>query len=365
MAKAEKTKATTAARPSLKLTEFQAGTIKGAVKATGAIARQLYMVPIEAIQIAPGFNLRVTDSAEYKAEIEALKQSMLTEGFYATKPLSGFASLDEQGDDCIIVTDGHRRLEAARLAAAEDETDRFERLPVVLKPATASNLDLAVSLHKENDAKPLSMLERAVLVRRMLSSGLGEREVASRLGITDRYVSDLKLLVGAPKAVRALVSAGKIAGTEAVTQLRKNPDAAAEKLQTLAAKAEKAGQPRLTGNRIKNEAETPKVKMTTTTVGFTLRAGELAALEEVEPFFALFEDLDWYEHTSRPNEIRALEDVSVEARVRRPKKDVPKEAVSNGATDDFTNEDEGDDDAATDLRGAGIADPAGDPAHGL
>lgn len=353
------------ARPSLKNIEFTPGTVKGAIKATGATSRAVYMVPIDQIKIAPGFNLRVTDSTDYRDEIEVLKQSILEEGFYPTKPLAGFASLDAEGEDIIVVTDGHRRLEAAKLAVA-DGAEGLEKLPVILKPVNTTSLDLAVALHKENSAKPLSMLENAVLVRRLLTSGLEEKEVASRLGFTERYINDLKVLVGAPKAVRQLVSTGKISGTEAVQQLRKNPEAAAQKLQDLAAKAEKksggASAPRLTRKVIENDGEKQsRVKMETIRLSFQMTEGSTAALEDAEPYFGLI-PTDWFTPTKRANEIRALHDISFEVTIRRPKREMAASSSNGVDHDPLTGDDDDDDDdgdagGAPDLRHADIGDP--------
>lgn len=297
---------------------MEAGNAKEAVKEVGATTRTIYMVPIDNITVAPGFNLRVTESEEYQEGIRELKDSILFKGFYSTKPLAGFVAKTSEGGNVIYVTDGHRRLEAARAAVAEGAD--LDKLPMILKPASTSGEDLSVSLHRENMGVGLTMMEKAVLVRRLKNSGMVAKDIAKELGMTDRYVSDLETLIDAPKAVRQLVSSGKISGTEAVKQLRKDPDNAAEKLQTVAAKAAARGQKKATGRDTTHPDRDPGVKMQTSTIRYALGKGQTAPWAEVEAFASLMGDTDWYETTDREDVIEAAEDFEIVVKIRRPKK---------------------------------------------
>lgn len=308
--------AQTASRPSLKMQDFMAGVAKDAMKAANATTRTVYMVPLENIEVAPGFNLRVTDTKEYQDGIQELKRSILQEGFYQTKPLAGYVAKNKDGQDTIYVTDGHRRLEAAKLAASEGA--ELERLPMIVRPAAASTTDLTVALHRENTGMPLSMLEKAVLVKRLLNSGMTEVEVAEKMDFTTRYISDLLVLIEAPKEIRALVAAGKVSGTEAVKQLRKNKDAAVEKLQALAEKAEGTGRSRVTAQDVSGGRGDEGVKMKTYKREVGVKKGETVKIEEFQPIIDLFGYQDLFAPTNRAGRIKAKMDFTVLAKIRRP-----------------------------------------------
>lgn len=373
-------------RPSLKMTDFAAGNAKDAMKAISANTRPVYMVPIEHLQVAPGFNVRVTDSVEYRGGLEALKRSIIQEGFYSTKPLAGFVAKAKDGENVVYVTDGHRRLEAAKMAAAEGK-DGLDKLPVILKPASASSVDLAVALHLENSGQELSMLEKAVLVKRMLNAGMSEAEVAERLDMTVRYIGDLMVLIAAPKAVRNLVSEGKIAGTLAVRQLRqaeKTGKDPTSKLQELSEK--KTG--RVKPADVANGHVDPNSKTQTLVMRYNLVKGTTVPYDEIDRFRPLFADSDWYSLTDVEGEVRAEEDVAIIVKIIRPRQPepvVPKKRVGRptkaqqlaAAAADEDDEgvgvevdpitmqgDDGVDVDVADLASLGIADPA-DPAADL
>lgn len=380
----------------MKLTEFSAASINDAITATGAKkSGKLLLVPIDKIHIVPGFNLRVTDTPDYQKGIGELALSIEQEGFYASKPISGFAA-EMDGETVIALIDGHRRYAAAMMAIARGAD--IETLPVVLKDPKVTDLDLAVSLHKENASVPLTMLERAVLAHRMLRSGESEDDVAARLQVTTRHVNDLKVLIAAPRAIRDLIKEGKLSATEAVVQLRKDSTGAklleaAEKAEAKAlekAAAGKAGDSKLTKQTIEN-ADEPKVKMQTLRMNFKAAEGATFLFEDVEPFLAMVGE-DWFKGARKKAERIALEPMEIEVKIRRPKSEeesaaedavaaekaataAAKKPVANGklavsakppgrrkpADDDLSGGIDDDDDlagGAPNLRDLGIADPA-------
>lgn len=357
--------------------EFEASTVAEAVAATGAKkSGKLLLVPVENITIMPGFNLRVTEGEAYKAGIDDLKQSILLEGFYDSKPLSCFAA-NVDGESKMVVIDGHRRYEAVQAAIAEGAT--IAELPVVLKKPASSAIDLAVSLIAENAGVPLSMLERAINANRMLKAGMSDDDVAARLNVTPRHISDLKVLIGAPKAIRDLVRDGKLSATEAVTRLRKDPDGGADKLVEAAAKAEEKAAERgersakLTKTTIENNAE-PTIRMQTYRSNFSVKEGTTFIYEDAEPFLRVIGDESWFKKARKQTERIALETIEVEVKIRRPKsadeaaaeaetpaaaprKSGRKAPVAAPDDDGLGADDFGDD--APNLRDLGIAEPAG------
>lgn len=315
--------------PAMKLTEFTAAAVADAIAATGAKkSGKLLLVPIDKIRVVPGFNLRVTDTPEYIKGIEDLTESIKQEGFFPSKPISGFAA-ELDGENAIVIVDGHRRYEAAVAAVAEGAD--IETLPVVLKDPKVTDLDLAVSLHKENASVPLTMLERAVLAHRMIRAGETEEDVAARLQVTTRHVNDLKVLISAPKAIRDLIKEGKLSASEAVVQLRKDPTGA--HLLEAADKAEKKAADKLAGgakdSRLTKQtiegADEPKVKMQVSRLNFKAVEGAMFLMEDAEPFLPLLGE-DWFKNAKKKAERIALETVEIEVKIRRPKTEEEAEA---------------------------------------
>lgn len=312
--------------PKLTLTEFTAAHIADAVAATGAKKTGAqYSVPINALTVVPGFNLRITDGDTYKEGLKELCDSMLLEGYFQSKPLSVFAA-EIDGKSVIAIIDGHRRYEAALMAI--EEGAEIDTLPVVFKKTDQTDLDLAVAIEKENRSVPLSMLERGVLAKRMMGAGETEEAVAERLQVTVRHVNDLKILMAAPKDVRDLVKNGKVSATEAVAQLRKDPEGK-KMLEAAAKAAAKAAETGAGGERSRvtrqtiEDGETPStVKMATHRGNFQVKAGAEFAYEDAAPYLSLIGDETWFKKARKQTMRIALEDISIEVKVRRPVKAV-------------------------------------------
>lgn len=228
--------------------EIVPGVAKTALAAAGAKAEAngLYMVPLDMLRVIEGFNVRVTGTKDYDAGINDLANSIMQEGFYKDKPLVGYVGKD--GDsDVIFLTDGHRRLEAVKRAIANGATE-IERVPVIVKPSTTNMVDLTVALAKTGT--PLSPYEMAIIVKRLMGYGVEEGQIATRLGVTKRYVSDLQVLLSAPAKVRSLVMDGKVSATLAIQAMREDAGTAAEKLTEAVKAAKSLGLDRATNKHI-------------------------------------------------------------------------------------------------------------------
>lgn len=239
--------------PSAKFdTELVPGQIKGAMKTAEASEKSgLWMVPLGAIRRIDGFNVRI-ETPDYESHRESIAQSIVTNGFYPNKPLAGYVAQVE-GEPCVFITDGYTRLSAAELAV--ERGAELDKLPIILKPATENMVDLTVALVQDNEGRPLTPFEKAIVVKRLISYGAEKTDIASRLSITERYVSDLEVLAGAPAKVRKMVIDGKIAPTEAIKQLRKDPAKAAEKLQKAVDTAAAEGKSRASAKHVEDDGD--------------------------------------------------------------------------------------------------------------
>lgn len=237
-------------------TELVQGGMKAAMKEAGATSRDLLMVPIDQLKVVAGLNIRIQDD-DYEAHIEEIKESIVENGFYAHKPLSGFAG--KEGENTFIfVTGGFTRLEAAKRAKTEGAP--LESLPVVMKPPGTSMADLTVALAIDNTGKPLKPYERGIVVKRLIGFGESEEEVARRMRISGQYVKDLLYLMGLPNGLRQQVIAGRASAGHVIQLARKV--GTAEALRAFETSGGPAGEPSAPTPRetAAATARTPSVK---------------------------------------------------------------------------------------------------------
>lgn len=197
--------------------EFAPGAVKAAMREAGATTYEALMVPLDSIKIVAGLNIRIHDT-DYDDYCNGVRDSIIENGFYRHKPLSGYAA--KEGElNLIYCTGGFTRLEAAKRAKAAGAP--IEKVPVVMQPAGTSMIDLMVELDTDNKHRPLKPYERAVNAKRLLSYGCTEADICRRLGMTDQYLKDLLYMMSLPKALQGMVTSGKVAAKHVVILARK------------------------------------------------------------------------------------------------------------------------------------------------
>lgn len=185
----------------------------------------LWVKPAD-LYVVPGFNVRIRDES-YLAHIREIADSIKADGFHVDKPISVVATRNEQGREVLAIINGHSRHEAVLQAIAEGTS--IEAVPVIVQSKAFNSTDMTVELVKSNSGRPLSAYERAIVVKRLVGQGLSEAEVGRRLGFTRSYINGLVLLAGAaPRLVQA-ISAGEVAATVVIEQIREHGHAAAER----------------------------------------------------------------------------------------------------------------------------------------
>jgi ParB family chromosome partitioning protein len=248
--------------------ELTAAAVDPAMKAAEATSAKLYRVPVAKILPIPGFNVRV-QSPDYLAHVDSIRASIAANGYDSTKPLAGYVA--KNGDESVIyVTDGHTRLAAVQAFNADPDTaekDEIASLPVLVQPKEVSLTDLTVQLHTANNGRPLTPFEMGVIVKRLLAEeGAKKADIATRLGVTPRYLDDVLLLANAEPKVKQHVAAGAVSSTMAIQLLRKDSDTAAEKIEEAVKKT--AG----TGKKATKKHAT--VKMLKTKLAVPFNAGD-------------------------------------------------------------------------------------------
>lgn len=226
--------------------ELNAGNVKAAMREAQAVSSDLWKVPLDQIHIIAGFNVR-SNAADHKAHVDGLTESILANGFYASKPLSGYVALEDD-KQIIYLTDGHCRLEAVHAAIRRGA--EIHALPVVVSPKGTSLEDLTVALVTSNSGKPLTPYEVGIVCKRLTGFGWDEKQIAAKLCMTVQRVGGLLDLIGAPKAVRDLVVAGTVSATQAIETLKRHGPTAGDKLQAGAEKARATGKAKATKKHI-------------------------------------------------------------------------------------------------------------------
>lgn len=304
--------------------ELVPGAVKAAMKEAGAKGGELWMVPIGAINLIDDFNVRITGTKAYEAGIEELTASIMAEGFYRDKPLTGYVAKSADGTNAIFLTDGHRRIAAVQAAVAQGA--EITDLPVLVKPPGTSMEDLTVALTKTG--QPLTPYETAIVVKRLVGFNLEPAQIATRLGITKRYIDDLLLLIGAPAKVRKMVMDGKVSATEAIKTLRANPATAAEMLGVASAAAASSGKVRATGKDVKaatkaakteaggEATEVPETERLKLEYTFSAKAGSVFKLAEIQ-LFRHVAGGTWFELSEKEGEVQVVQDIKIALKMTR------------------------------------------------
>jgi ParB/RepB/Spo0J family partition protein len=240
------------------------GDALAAMKEAGAKRAGTFNLDVEEIAVLPDFNPRVTGTADYEDHINALTNSIIANGFLPGKPLTVFPAEETQEDGSKItvfyVVDGHSRLEAAKRAIAKGI--EIATLPVSVTPAGTNLADVtAQTVINNNSTKPLSPIEVAIVVKRLMGYQMTPASIAARLGITERYISNLLVLAGAPAAVQEAVRSGKVSASLAVQELREHGDKAPARLKEATEKAVAAGKTKVTAKALPKAAPKPTAEV--------------------------------------------------------------------------------------------------------
>jgi ParB/RepB/Spo0J family partition protein len=148
-----------------------------------------------------------TSSVEVEANIREELDPAAMRGLAVTLRRVGQLSpirVRREGDRLIVV-DGHRRLEAARLVGLAE-------IAAIIEEKSLNSGDVIerqlISACQQEDLKPL---EKARAIKRLMdSSGWANGVVAARLGLSAGAVSRLLALLDLPEAIQEDVESGKI-----------------------------------------------------------------------------------------------------------------------------------------------------------
>lgn len=157
------------------------------------------------------WNGRITYDLEQMAE---LRDSIAAIG--VKNDLRGYYS-SENGEQVIIVTDGHRRLFATTWA--RQMGNMIARVPLKADNLEKGQTDahyLLTQLTANSGQVPLTMLEQGLVVKRFLAYGNTIEEVVLQTGIKKQHLENCLALANTPGGVKDLIKTGTIAPTTVV-----------------------------------------------------------------------------------------------------------------------------------------------------
>jgi len=204
--------------------------------------KDLFLIEPELIKEKPGWNVRV-NSDSLQGHVRQLADSIKEIG--VQQPLTVYM----EGED-VFLTDGHCRMEAVRLAMSEGAD--IKAVPVRVEERYSNDADRALSLLTRNSGRPLAIPEQAEVVKRLLSFGWVEADVARKTGYSRQHVSNLITYMSSSQEVKEMVENGLVSPSTVIEAVRVHGDEGATgAIREAAKKANSEGRKKVAGSAIK------------------------------------------------------------------------------------------------------------------
>jgi ParB-like chromosome segregation protein Spo0J len=201
---------------------------------------EVYFLSPDDIAVDSDFNVR-EDTEAVRDSIAAIRDSIVAIGFMSTRPLT--VRLDKTQGKAVLV-DGHCRFAAVKMAIADGHEIRS--VPCLSEGRGVSPEDRIVMMLNSNTGLPLSNLEQARAVKRLLGFGWTENEIGRQIGRSRQHVANLLELAAAPNGVKAMIVSGVVSATEAVKAIRAEGSNAEAMLRKAEERARAAGKTHVT-----------------------------------------------------------------------------------------------------------------------
>lgn len=181
------------------------------LKALSEDKKDMFLIPIANLKEEEGFNVR-----EDYGDLDELARSLAENG--QLQPLTVRLS---DTDKTAILVDGHRRIRAFQIAN-EKYGSSFKAAWCIQEGKGANEESRIFDLFTRNSGKPLTPIEQASAVKRLVGYNLKVADIAKKIGKTSKYVNNILALNSASKDLRDAVQGGLIS-TTAATLLAKAP----------------------------------------------------------------------------------------------------------------------------------------------
>jgi len=197
----------------------------------------VFMVDPADLQIEEGWNVR-QPGPELDVHIRTLADSIKQVG--VKEPMTIYMK-----DGVPVVTNGWCRFTAVRLAISEGSEIRA--VPVRVEERYSSEADRVLSMITRNSGKPLTSLETAEVVKRLLAFGWTKPEVCKKTGYSESHINNLLDLSGMDVKIVKMVKEGSISPSLAINTVREHGEQrAAEVMAQAVESVKKVGKTRAT-----------------------------------------------------------------------------------------------------------------------
>lgn len=202
----------------------------------------IFKMALDDIHVREGWNVRDIDFDPADIEDLSLARSIAENGVR-----EALTVVWEDGK--AFVTNGHRRLSAARYAAKELGAE-IKSLPCQTEDRYSNEADHVLSMIVRNSGKPLLPLEQARVFKRLIDLGWSVGEISRRVGRTSQWVGDLLNLQAAPTEITNMIRDGSVSASLAVQTIAREKSRAPAVLSTAVEKARSEGKTRATAKHV-------------------------------------------------------------------------------------------------------------------
>lgn len=197
------------------------------------------------INIDPEWNVR-TSTADLKEHIATLARSIAEIG--VQQPIT-VRMLDKKP----WVTDGFCRIAAVHLAIKQGA--EIKTVPVRVEERHSNEADHTLSLLTRNSGRPLSTIEQAFVIKRLLGFGWLQEDIQKKTGFSVTHVNNCKTLLAAPAEIQDMLKKGTVSVRLAMKTMKEKGDGkAAAVLKKGIEKANAAGKGKATARNTKDKA---------------------------------------------------------------------------------------------------------------
>lgn len=192
--------------------------------------KDLFMIDPRKIVMKEGWNVR-QETPELEEHIWGLSVSISELG--VQQPLTVYMD-----DGTIYLSDGHCRLKATLLAI--DAGSDIQAVPCRVEERGANEADRVLAMVTRNSGKPLTPLEKSLVVKKLIGFGWTEDNISRKMGMTVQYVGKLLEMQEMPEEMKNMINEGTVSATLALEECkREGGQQAVENIKTVVEKSPK------------------------------------------------------------------------------------------------------------------------------
>lgn len=212
----------------------------GSIQKLSSGRKDLFLLDPRIIKEDPGWNVRI-ESEGLKQHIRVLADSIKEIGVQ-----QALTVVMKNGSP--VVTDGHCRLEAVKLAIKEGAD--IKSVPVRNEERHSNDADHTLSLWTRNSGRALSIPEQAEVVKRLLQFGWTEADISKKTGSSRQHIGNLIIFISSSTEIQAMVNRGEVSATMAVEQIKQEGDGAINTLKAAVKTAKATGRTKATKKHV-------------------------------------------------------------------------------------------------------------------